>query len=138
MKIKILVIDDDPNQLFSLELSLKSKGYEVMTAASGRESLTQLKAHASVIDVVLCDYSMPDMNGFAVLDHIRQRYVHVPTILMTAYGSKELVLDAIRKGCAGFIEKPFTLEQLLSELDRVLGLRQLYADGGLASGPMHP
>ncbi len=117
--MKILIIDDDPNQLFSLELSLKSNGYSVMTAPGAQESLALIHRHAADMDVILTDYSMPGMNGLALLEHIRQGYPQLPVILMSAYGSKELILDALRKGCAGFIEKPFTMEQLLSELNRV-------------------
>lgn len=119
--MKILIIDDDANQLFSLVLSLKSKGHSVISADGGREALTLLGQNPAAVDVILCDYAMPGMNGLAVLDHINRLSIHVPVIIMTAYGSKELILDALRKGCAGFLEKPFTLEHLLSELDRVAG-----------------
>jgi CheY-like chemotaxis protein len=134
--MKILVIDDDPNQLFGLELSLKSKGYSVMVAGNGPESLTLFGKHASAIDAILCDYSMPGMNGLGVLDHVRKHPAHIPMVLMTAFGSKELILEALRRGCDGFIEKPFTLEQLLVELDRVLTRKEPNGDEGAQAGQM--
>lgn len=117
--MKILIIDDNPEQLISLKLLLKTKGHTILVAASGKEALAKLNAAYFEIDVVVTDYAMPGMNGLELLSEIREKYPTMPVIIMTAYGEKELLVSALRNGCDGFIEKPFTANQLLNELKRV-------------------
>jgi CheY-like chemotaxis protein len=118
--MNILVVDDDALQLETLRRGLKNKGYQVLEALSGEEALRRFaRSNMGKIDLVLSDYLMPGMNGIELVKKIRQHYSSLPVILMTAYGEKELVIEALRNRCDSFIEKPFTLDQLIQEIERV-------------------
>jgi CheY-like chemotaxis protein len=118
--MKILVVDDDMVQLESLRRGLRSKGYQVLEALSAEDALNRFThSHTNEIDLVLSDYLMPGMNGIELLKKIREDYGPLPVILMTAYGEKDLIIEALRNRCDSFIEKPFTLEQLMQEIERV-------------------
>jgi DNA-binding NtrC family response regulator len=128
--MNLLIIDDNPNQLYSLHIALKTKGHSVIIAGSGREALEKLRENNVRIDVVLTDYAMPGMNGLELLGHFQKEFESLPVIIMTAYGRKELVIAALQNGCAGYVEKPFTLEELMPEIERVTSLANQKALSG--------
>ena len=118
--MNILVVDDEVVQLESLRRGLRTRGYQVLEALSAEEAL-KCFTHSNMnkIDLVLSDYLMPGMNGIELLKRIRNHHGSLPVILMTAYGEKDLVIEALRNRCDSFIEKPFTLDQLMQEIERV-------------------
>jgi DNA-binding NtrC family response regulator len=117
--VKLLIVDDNPKQLDVLGIVLKTKGHSVMTARNGEEALRRLDEDASQIELVLTDDNMPDMNGLDLLRRIGNKRVSLPVILMSACGDKQLVMNALRGGCNGFVDKPFTIDSLASEIERV-------------------
>jgi signal transduction histidine kinase len=117
--MKILVVDDEIDEVESLSRGLRSKGHKVLQALSAQEALNHLQNDDSGIDLLITDYAMPIMNGMELLRNIRMNRGNLPVIMMTAYGQKDLVIDALRNHCDSFIEKPFTLDQLLNEIERV-------------------
>jgi DNA-binding NtrC family response regulator len=122
MHVNLLIVDDISNQLESLDLALKTKGHTAVIAGGGEEALEKLNALAFQIDAVVTDYDMPGMNGLEFLEIVREKNLYLPVIIMTAYGEKELLVNAFRNGCDGFIEKPFTFDQLLLEIERVMSM----------------
>ena len=114
MKPTILVIDDDPNALFGISQLLMDEGYRVISANNGREALEVLKN--SLIDVVVTDEKMPDLTGMELLSQVRQGENKPPVILITAYGSVSLAVEALKKGAFYFFEKPIfnNLDQFLA------------------------
>ena len=116
--MNIMIVDDEIVQIESLRRGLRSRGYSVSHASNGMEALDQLTKNATAIDLVITDYSMPSMNGIELLREIRRQYGNLPVIIMTAYGQKELVIDALRHRCDSYIEKPFTLDHLIHEIER--------------------
>jgi signal transduction histidine kinase len=114
----ILLVDDEIVQIESLKRGLKTKGFEVQEAASADEALERLKENPEGIELVITDYLMPGSNGIDLLKRIREEYGSLPVIIMTAYGEKEVVIEALRNRCDSFIEKPFTLDQLTPEIER--------------------
>ena len=118
--MNILVVDDEEVQIETLKRVLRSKGYQVFKALNAIEALEQLNAMPFRIDMVLTDYVMPGKDGIELLKKIRERYGELPVIVMTAYGEKSVVIDAIRNRCDGFIEKPFNVDQLINEIERVM------------------
>ncbi len=118
--MNVLIVDDDIVQLETLRRGLRSRGHKVLEALNADEALKQFgRPKHTQIDLVLSDYIMPGMNGLDLLKRIRQDYSSLPFIIMTAYGEKDLVIEALRNRCDSFIEKPFTLDQLMDEVDRV-------------------
>ena len=116
--MNILVVDDEIIIIETLRRGLRSKGYQVLAALSGQEAITILN-NDKKIDLVLTDYVMPGMNGMELIRMVREKDAALPVIVMTAYGKKELVIDALRNRCDSFIEKPFTLKQLMHEIEAV-------------------
>jgi DNA-binding NtrC family response regulator len=115
----ILVVDDKRVQLKTLRRALRTRGYRVVEAISGKHALDHLLKEET-IDVVLTDYAMPEMNGIELLQKIRETHKTIPVIIMTAYGDKDLVIEAMHYRFNGFIEKPFDMDELLEMIDKTI------------------
>ena len=120
-----MIVDDQTDLLKILKLGLRSRGHAVATAGSADEALARLATHSSDIDIVLTDYAMPGMDGLMFLKEIREKHKNLDVIMMTAYGEKKLAVEALKNRCAGFIEKPFRLDKLIEEVDRVRANRNI-------------
>ncbi len=116
--MNIMVVDDESVQVETLSRGLKSKGYHIQEASNSEEALGYLNDNHKKIDMVITDYAMPGMDGMELLRKIRENHKSLPVIMMTAYGEKNLIIDALRNRCDSFIEKPFTLDQLIDEIER--------------------
>lgn len=116
----MLIVDDEIVQIENLRIGLSSRGFHVLQALSGNEAFSLIEDDALEIDLVITDYAMPGMNGIELLQNIRWKHGNLPVIMMTAYRQRDIVLDALRNQCNGFLDKPFTLNQLLHEIDRVM------------------
>lgn len=115
--MNILVVDDEAVLVESLKIGLQSRGYRVVTAYGAQEALDHLRHGGQRIDMVITDHRMSDMNGIELLIEIRKMAKDLPVVLMTAYGETRLVLEAKDNKCGGFIEKPFTLDRLIAEIE---------------------
>jgi DNA-binding NtrC family response regulator len=110
MRFKILVVDDEPILRDSLEVALRTSGYEVMTARTGEEGLEQFKNEKP--DLVLLDHWLPGINGDEVLRKIKEEDSDIPVIIMTAQGSIEMAVNSMKMGAFDFLVKPFELDQV--------------------------
>jgi two-component system NtrC family response regulator len=121
----ILVVDDDPNSLFGVCQILKDEGYQVLPAESGKEALKRLKTDS--INMIITDEKMPDMSGMALLFEVKKSDPEIPVILMTAYGSVSLAVEALKQGAFYFFEKPIfgNLEQFLAIIRQALKAQEL-------------
>ena len=115
----ILVVDDERVQLKTLKRGLTIHGYRVIEAISGREALDQYNRNKQV-DLILTDYSMPEMNGLDLLKRIREKNKTMPVVLMSAYGDQDLAKEAMHDQCNAFIDKPFDMEELLAVIKNAL------------------
>jgi DNA-binding NtrC family response regulator len=120
---KILVIDDEPDIRESLELVLGDAGYAVDCAANGTEGLQKLSVHG--YDLVLLDLMMPDRSGMDVLADVRERDRETPIFMITAYGSVEAAVKALKLGANDYFSKPWDNEKLIIEIDRMIARRRL-------------
>lgn len=119
----ILVVDDELNYLTVMEALLGEAGYEVLTAASGYEALKI--AATTDLDLVLTDMRMPRMNGIELLGELKRLYPDLPVIMMTAYGTVEKAVSAMKTGAFDYVLKPFKNEELLLTIAKALEHRRL-------------
>jgi two-component system response regulator AtoC len=102
---RVLIVDDDESLRDSLALVLGAEGFDVAVAASGEEALDRLEACAP--DLVLCDLRMPGLTGLDLVPELARRRPEATLILMSAYASDELALEAMRRGAYDYLAKPF-------------------------------
>jgi len=119
MKMNILVVDDEMVMLDSIKIGLTNNGHQVFIALNAIQALEQLASQNQRIDLVITDHLMPEMTGLELLKAIRESHPDLPVIIITAYAETSLVIDALNNRCDSFITKPFTLDQLITEIDRV-------------------
>jgi two-component system response regulator HydG/two-component system response regulator AtoC len=111
MKRKILLIDDEINILRVLRAAL-GKTYEVSTAKTAKEALSILTSEK--VDLILSDYKLPDMDGIELLERVREELPDTPFIIITAYGTIERAVEAMKKGAYTYLTKPVNLDVLYS------------------------
>ncbi|HCL81442.1 MAG TPA: hypothetical protein DHW81_04200 [Nitrospiraceae bacterium] len=117
-KARILVIDDEEIVRISCERTLVPEGYEIDTAASGKEGLERLEK--GEYDLVLVDLKMPGMSGIEFLVNIKSRRPEQKVMIMTGYDTIEHIVEAISSGAAHYLEKPFTPDTLIERINEVL------------------
>jgi DNA-binding NtrC family response regulator len=122
-KGKVLVIDDELDIREGLELLLMSEGYAVEMAQNGTEGLQRLEHQG--YDLVLLDLMMPDLSGMDVLREVRARDQETPIFMITAYGSVEAAVDALKLGANDYFSKPWDNEKLIIEIARMIDRRRL-------------
>src|SRR5579864_397828 len=122
-KGKVLVIDDEADIREGLELLLTSEGFSVELAQNGTEGLRKLEEHP--YDLVLLDLMMPDRSGMEVLAEVRERDKETPIFMITAYGSVEAAVNALKLGANDYFPKPWDNDKLLIEIDRMISQRRL-------------
>src|SRR3954468_17486993 len=119
----VLVIDDEIDIREGLEMLLVSEGYAVDLAQNGTEGLHKLGANS--YDMVLLDLMMPDKSGMEVLEEFRQRDRETPVFMITAWGSVEAAVRALKLGANDYFSKPWDNEKLIIEIDRMIARRLL-------------
>jgi DNA-binding NtrC family response regulator len=120
---RILVVDDEPDIRESLDALLSSEGYRVELAVNATDGLKKLE-HSSY-DLVLLDLMMPDKSGMETLEEIRLKDQETPVFLITAYGSIQVAVDALKRGANDYFSKPWDNEKLLIEIDRMISKGRL-------------
>lgn len=122
---RILVIDDEPDIRESLYDLLTLERYQVETAATAAEGLKKLDSAPFDFDLVLLDLMLPDRSGLDVLRELRERDKSTPIIMITAFGSEEVAVSALKSGANDYFAKPWKTEKLLIEIDRTVARRRL-------------
>ncbi|NQU09748.1 sigma-54-dependent Fis family transcriptional regulator, partial [bacterium] len=117
-RARVLVADDEPNMRTTLAPILKAAGFDSVLADSAAAALARLEEES--FQVLLTDARMPGMDGYQLLTEVRQRYPRLPVVMITAYATPKLAVQAIRNGAADYLSKPFDPEELVHVLRRVL------------------
>jgi len=117
-KSRILLAEDEKAQRDLLEGFLKKEGFSVDAAATGREALQKLEGN--LFDIAVIDFKMPELDGLQTLKEIRRRYLDLPVVMMTAYGTVETAVASMKEGALDYLTKPIDLEELLLILQKVL------------------
>ena len=130
-RARILLVDDDRNFLRVLEYQVGEFGFEVLPSPSTERALELLGE--GPVDLVVSDLKMPGMDGLQLLREIRRRSVETPVILLTAHGSIDEAVDAIKAGAFDFLTKPFEREQLRVSILNALKMAYLVKENRLLS-----
>ncbi|MDY7000706.1 MAG: sigma-54 dependent transcriptional regulator [Thermodesulfobacteriota bacterium] len=123
MSSNILVLDDERNYLLLLETLLEDAGYGVTALHDPELGLAFLEE--SEVDVVVTDMKMPKMSGRDVLEHVKKNYPHIPVLIMTAFGSIESAVEAMRLGAFDYITKPFSNDELMLSMSKAVQLAKV-------------
>lgn len=119
----LLVVDDEPNLLYSLESSLQSEELAVVTASTAKEGITAVAERKP--DAVLLDVRLPDLSGLDAFLEMHRTDPHLPIILMTAFATTETAIEAMKRGAFDYLTKPVDLKRLRSIVSKALELRQM-------------
>jgi len=111
---KILIVDDEENFRHMLSVILKKEGYDVETASNGEEALQKIAATSP--DQVLCDIRMPQMDGLEFLSEVQKRGMDATIIMMSAYGTLDIAIEAMKLGAYDYISKPFKPDEVILTL----------------------
>lgn len=120
MKKYILVVDDEENILNSVSMVLKMANYEVETAKNGKEALDKVNEAQKKdrpVDLILTDILMPVMGGMDLMEKLNNENLKIPVIVVSGHGDNNTLLEAVHRGCEGFIFKPIQLSFLARRID---------------------
>lgn len=117
-QVRILYIEDDDIQRRTLARGLRSNGYSVSVATSGRTGLRLFNSKA--FEMILCDLNMPEMDGLGVLENIRRKDPEIPFIILSAHGTTPLAVKAIKKGANYFVLKPVEINQITNTIEQII------------------
>ncbi|MGD0036130.1 MAG: sigma-54 dependent transcriptional regulator [Bacteroidota bacterium] len=129
MAKRILVVDDEQIIRESLSFILKKEGYNVEEAANGKDALT--KHEVNPFDIIITDIEMPEMKGVDLLKQIRQRTPQTLVVIITAFGSVETAVLALREGAADYILKPVNFDDLLYRVKKLCDYHALIVENSL-------
>jgi DNA-binding NtrC family response regulator len=126
MPASILTVDDEQTITVALDLLLRDHGYDVDAASTAAEAQALLARHW--YDLVFLDLRLPDADGIALLEHIKRIAPDTEVVLMTAHGSLDVTIEAIKRGAFYYLEKPFSFEQILLLTERALQFKAIKAE----------
>ena len=126
----ILVVDDEPNSLFGICQILTDEGFHTIPAEDGRQALERLKSDS--INLIITDERMPKFSGMELLSEAKTTYPDIPVILITAYGSVSMAVEALKKGAFYFFEKPIfnNLERFFTIIRQALKTQEMEREIG--------
>ena len=119
----ILIIDDEPLMRISISDALKVEGYNVMSAETGGEGLKSIKNNS--YDVVITDLRLPEVDGVQILKSCKQISPRTKVLMITAYGSVDTAVEAMKIGAYDYITKPFSMDEFILTVKRLIALRDL-------------
>ena len=121
--IRILAVDDEVKMTRLLEINLKTEGYHVDKATSSKEALQMMEE--TTYDMVITDLKMPGMDGMELLKKIKSIYPYTQVIVITAFGTVESAVEAMRNGAFHYLTKPLNLGELKEVVRKALRMKKL-------------
>jgi DNA-binding response OmpR family regulator len=124
MPKKVLIVDDEPNIVLSVEFLMKREGYEVMTAGDGQEALDMIAGDRP--DLMILDVMMPRKNGFEVCAEVRAdpQFANMSILMLTAKGREAEMNKGLSLGADAYVTKPFSTHDLVAKVGELLGRQQ--------------
>jgi two-component system response regulator AtoC len=123
IKYKVLIADDEEGVRDLCTAIAEDEGYEVITAVDGIDALQKIREE--IPDVILLDVRMPDMDGMEVFQKVKEDYIDAPVVFVTAFGSSDLAIEAMKQGAYDYITKPFDIDEIRIVLKKALYVKQL-------------
>ncbi|MEW6602936.1 MAG: response regulator, partial [Nitrospirota bacterium] len=123
---KILVVDDDSNLLEVIRMRLESVKYDVVTARGEEDALKALKEDAPDLSVI--DLQLENTDGITLMGALHRINPEMPVIILTAYGTIESAVEAMRRGACSYLTKPFDARELLIQIDQAMEKRRLTSE----------
>src|SRR3990170_2829019 len=130
----ILIVEDKESMALMLSQAVEAEGYEVIVARDGREGIQKFKE--SRADLVVTDLKLPHKNGLEVLEAVMEHNPLTPVILMTAYGTIETAVKAVKEGAYDFLTKPFDPDHLIHLVNKALEKQRLQAENIVLKGEL--
>lgn len=118
----VLIVEDEPAMVRGLEDNFKAKGYYVLTAMDGRQGLQ--KALQEKPDLILLDIMLPEMNGYEVCSHVREKGLEMPIIMLTAKDQESDIVLGLNLGADDYVTKPFSIKELMARAEAFLRRRK--------------
>ncbi|PKP34200.1 MAG: hypothetical protein CVU00_07895 [Bacteroidetes bacterium HGW-Bacteroidetes-17] len=115
---KILIVDDEASMRRNIVDLLSMKGYSLLEAKTGEEAIDMIEN--TTLDILILDINLPNMSGLEVLKLTKNNYPELPCIMLTAYGTSEKAIEAMKLGAFDYMEKPFELEEFIMIIERAL------------------
>jgi two-component system, NtrC family, response regulator AtoC len=123
---RVLVVDDEENLRHMLQILLKREGYEAVGASSVDAALVEMERQP--FDIIITDLRMPGRGGFELLDEVRRRNLITTVVVMTAYGSKEVAIEAMKRGAYDYLSKPFEADEVVLLLRKAEERERLFRE----------
>ncbi|MDD5169533.1 MAG: response regulator [Syntrophales bacterium] len=133
-KRRIIIVDDEIHMCESLDILLSSQGYEIQCFTDGSQALSHLRVQ--VCDLLLLDLMMPEMDGYTVLSRVKESWSDLPVIIMTAQGSAEYAVAALKGGADDYLCKPFEIDELVKRIENIINSRRLSKENALIEGKL--
>jgi two-component system response regulator AtoC len=121
---RILVVDDEQNMRNALSILLEKHNYAVCTASDGKKAIAAIEG-GEVIDLIITDLKMPNVDGIGVLQYLTENKRNIPLVLITAYGSIEVAVEAMKMGATDFITKPFNKDVICHVINKIFQMENL-------------
>ncbi|MBD3169193.1 MAG: response regulator [candidate division Zixibacteria bacterium] len=123
---KILIIDDEQSMCQFMEIMLQKEGYQVSSDTSAEKAIQLAnKGETSEFDLVIADLMMPEMTGIELMEKVKKRQPDIDFIIMTAFGSVESAIDALKKGASEYITKPFKVDEVKYTIRKCIEKRRV-------------
>jgi two-component system, OmpR family, alkaline phosphatase synthesis response regulator PhoP len=123
---RVLVVEDEQHLAEGLRFNLEAEGYQVQLVDTGEAALEKLKAESAAFDVVILDVMLPGIDGFGVISQMRESGQFVPTLMLTARGHPDDVLQGFAAGADDYLAKPFELSILIARIKGLLRRREWF------------
>jgi len=123
---RILIVDDEEELAFSLEMALNMAGYQTSVCYDGAHALERIVDSWSMglpFSLILTDIQIPGLNGKELIKELRKRGMHTPVVAVTGYGDRDMIIELMRVGCDDFVEKPVDVPELLRNVQRIIERR---------------
>ena len=119
----ILIVDDSPTVVKFVSFSLKSKGFQIVSACDGMDAIEKMSGIHDEIDLVITDLNMPNLDGYGFIDTLRQnqKYKDIPIIILTSEDDDKDMEKGIEVGANSYLVKPFKSNVLIEEVSKYLG-----------------